>query len=96
MALSVTACGSDAPSAQQKANLNRAMLEHNDVSLEMQKAWGSKPRSESDRQAQRNWEQKMRSDCNPDEANDQIGSDLNVIYCEINAMRERITLLTAN
>ena len=91
--LTLTACGVDPAIETQNDNRNRAMLEHNDVSLEMQQAWGSKPRTETDTQAQRAWEREMRATCNPDEANDQIRNDLNVIYCEINAMRERSTAL---
>lgn len=91
--LSLVACGSDSPHAQQQSNRNKAMLEHNEVSLQMQQAWGSKPRDEQQTQDQRTWEQKMRTDCNPADAQDQIGQDLNVIYCEINAMQERIQTL---
>ena len=93
--ITATACGVDPAINRQKENVNKAMLEHNDVSLELQKTWGSKPRSETDTQAQRAWEQQMSKDCNPEatEAHKQIGEDLNVIYCEVNKMRERIEQL---
>ena len=91
----LTACGVDPAINAQKQNLNKAMLEHNDVSLEMQKAWGSKPRSADETQKQREWEQQMSAQCNPQDATaeKQIGEDLNVIYCEINAMQERAAAL---
>lgn len=93
LTLTATACGVDPAINSQKDNRNKAMLEHNDASLEMQKAWGSRPRSESETQAQRAWEQKMSQDCNPGEAHQQIGEELNVIFCEVNKMRERTAQL---
>lgn len=95
IALLLSSC-SEHPQDAQQTNRNRAMLEHNDVSLAMQQAWGRKPRSEADTQAQRAWEQKMQQDCHG--SGDQalrIGEDLNAIYCEISAMQERTQALNA-
>ena len=84
----LTACS---PATTQDANIRRAMQEHNDVSLDLQKVWGSKPRNEAETQAQRAWEASLQQTChnNAQGKPPQLGEDLNAVYCEINAMQER-------